>query len=350
MIVYWSGCLLSMLIAWLCGAKQKGREQKRAEVFFAALPLVLISALRYDVGEDYLNTYVAYFQTVQRGGSYAHLEPLYHLLNAAVAVLGGDYVWVFVATALMFMLTVYAQIFEDSPYPALSIFLLVGMGYYFVSFNAMRQMVGCGILLYSLRYIQNKRILPFLLCVASASCFHISCVVFIVMYWLGRIRIKPIWMLMGIGAVTALSPAVTQFIRWIIAQTSYGVYLSSVFDTGQTAYVMMAINALLLVVLALLYDEQDKTYQMYFNLQGAALLITVFSGRIVLFLRMLWMFGLPSVISLPMAVAKLEKKKTRGMLIAAIVLMYFLYAMYTVGIQNSNHVLPYQTILGRWIG
>lgn len=350
MIVYWIGCLLSMFIAWLGDATQKGREQKRATVFFSALPLILISALRYDVGEDYLNTYVAYFQTVQRGGSYAHLEPLYHLLNAAVVGLGGDYVWIFAATALLFMLTVYAQIFEDSPYPTLSIFLLVGMGYYFVSFNAMRQMVGCGILLYSLRYIQNRKFLPFLLCVALATCFHVSCAVFIIMYWLGRIRIKPIWMLLGIGAVTALSPAVTQLVRWIIAQTSYGVYLSSVFDTGQTAYVMLAINALLLVVLALLYDERDRTYQLYFNLQGAALLVTIFSGRIVLFLRMLWMFGLPSVISLPMAIAKLEKKKTRGMVIAAVVLMYFLYAMYTVGIQNSNHVLPYQTILGRWIG
>ena len=119
------------------------------------------------------------------------------------------------------------------------------------------------------------------------------------------------------------------------------------FDTGETAYVMMAINAVLLIFASLCY-RNDPRYQMYYNTQMIALWVTFFSGRIVLFLRLLWAFGLPSIIMLPLALESVEDAKTRRMIGAGVVLMYSLYTLYTVGLQNSNSVLPYQTIFSRW--
>ncbi len=349
MTVYWIGCLASILVAWLGQRTPRGRENPGLMIALSALPLWLIGAFRYDVGEDYLLTYVSYFEKVGSiQGNYDRLEPLYHLINRLIVALHGDYVWVFAISALLFVTFVYRQVFRDSPYPELSIFLLVGMGYYFVSFNAMRQMIGCAILLYSIRYIESRGWMRFLLCVCVAAGFHGSCAVFVVMYWLGRIRVRPIAALTLTVALAVLKEVIAGLLKSVISLTKYSVYFSSIFDTGETAVVMLAINAVLLLVASACYCEERK-YRIYYNLQMIALWVTILSGSIALFLRLLWMFGLPSIIMLPMALRRLPGATSRKLAISAVVLLFFAYATYTVGMQNSNGVLPYQTIFSRWI-
>ena len=350
MIVYWTGCLASVLTAVL-GIKIFDRNvRNKLVIFFSALPLTLIAMLRYDVGEDYLFTYLPYFEAISGSVSLQknQMEPLYHFINVMVSTIGGESVWVFAISAVIFFSMVFLQIFYDSPDPALSIFLLVGMNYYFVFFNAMRQMIGCGILLFSVRYIYRKKLLNFLFCIAIATGFHISCILFVAMYWIGKIKIRPAvaWILTIV--VVMLESLLTEIMRELIELTPYSIYFFSIFDTGETAYVTLAINAVVLVFSSFFYRNNFK-YQIYYNLQIAALWVTLFSGKIVLILRLLWMFGLPAIILLPMAVHKLKNKRDQYLVKSIIVLAYFLYTMYTVGVQNSNHVLPYQTVFGRWL-
>jgi hypothetical protein len=350
MTVYWIGCAASALLACLCSSTVRGRENRAASVFFSALPLIFLSALRYDVGYDYLPTYVGYFNLVKNNmvNDANRLEWLWHLINKALNMVNADPVWLFVVAALIFFLTVYSEIFRDSPYPALSVFLLVGMGYLFVSFNAVRQMVGCGILLYSVRYVEEKKLWKFLLLVLIAGGFHNSCYVFAAVYWLSRVRIRPLLALLLTAAVVVLMGPITQLIHFIISKTDYRIYIASIFDTGETAYIMLAINFIVLVFASVLYRDEPR-YRAYYNFQVLALWITLYSGQVVLILRLMWAFGLPAIILVPLGVETLKEKKDRRLVMAVLVVMYFLYTMYTVGIQNSNSVLPYQTVFSRWL-
>lgn len=350
MIVYWLGCVASSLIAYLCSNTARGKSNRAVTVFFSALPLMLISALRYDVGYDYLPTYVGYLDLVKNDmvNSQNRLEWLWHLINKALAILDADYMWLFAAAALLFFVSVYSEIFRASPYPGLSVFLLTGMGYLFVSFNAVRQLIGCGILLYAVRYIEERKLWKFLLCVAAAGGFHNSCYVFCITYWLSRIRIKPLIAFAMTVAVVILMDPLSRLFYYIISQTGYQIYIDSIFDNGETAYVFLAINLVLLIFTSVLYRDEPR-YRIYYLFQILALWITIYSGQVVLILRMMWAFGLPSIILLPLSLEKLEDNKERGIVKAILVLMYFLYTTYTVGLQNSNNVLPYQTILTRWL-
>lgn len=350
MIVYWLGCSMSALLAYLCSSVPRGQSNRAVSIFFSALPLMLISALRYDVGYDYLPTYVGYFELVEKGmvNSQNRLEWLWHLINQVFAVMNADSMWIFAVAALLFFMSVYSEIFRASPYPALSVFLLTGMGYLFVSFNAVRQMVGCGILLYSVRYIEERKFWKFLLCIVIAGGFHNSCYVFIVTYWLSKIKIRPMLAFIMTAAVVLLMGPVSRLLHFIISQTNYQIYIASIFDTGETAYVFLAINLVLLVFASVLYRDEPR-YRIYYYFQILALWITIYSGQVVLILRMMWAFGLPSIILIPLSVEKLEDKKERYIVIAVLVLLYFLYTLYTVGVQNSNSVLPYQTIFTRWL-
>lgn len=350
MIIYWLGCALSVLFACLCSSTSRGQSHRIASIFFSALPLMLISALRYDVGYDYLPTYAGYYNLIKNGmvNSQNRLEWLWHLINKALALVNADSMWIFAVAALLFFVSVYSEIFRASPYPALSVFLLVGMGYLFVSFNAVRQMVGCGILLFSVRYIEERKFWKFLICIALAGGFHNSCYVFIVSYWLSRIRIRPVVVFMMTAAVVVLMNPVSQLLHYFISQTDYKAYIASVFDTGETAYVFLTISLVLLVFASVLYRDEPR-YRIYYYLQILALWITIYSGQVVLILRLMWAFGLPSIILVPLSIEKLAASKERHIVIAALVFLYFLYTLYTVGIQNSNSVLPYQSIFMRWL-
>ena len=55
-------------------------------------------------------------------------------------------------------------------------------------------------------------------------------------------------------------------------------------------------------------------------------------------------FGLADIILLPMAIKQIKNRWLRCGSIVIIVLLYFIYATYTVVVQNSNMVLPYQTV------
>ena len=350
MIVYWGSCLISMLMIYFCMESRIGKQHKKAVVCFSALPMIIVAVLRYDVGEDYLYTYVPYFEMLQNNilPSNQKMEIAYHLINQIVLWLGGDYFWVFAICSVLFYVAVFSVIIEESPQPALSVFLLTGMGYVFIFFNTMRQMVGCAILLYSLRYIRKKKFLPFLICIALASGFHYSCVLFIPVYFFDRIKIRPPMALALTILVTILSQLITITAKNLISLTQYSVYFSSIFDTGETAYVMLAIHFILLLFYSVCYRE-DKEYQFFYNLQMVALWTTAFSGRIVLIIRLLWMFSMPAVISVPVVLKSIPRRKDKELVASVIVLLYVLYNLYTVGLQNSNSVLPYQTIFSRWI-
>lgn len=353
MSVYLLSCSLSVLTMY-AGLRAYSRSDDRSDpfwlVFFSALPMILVAAFRYNVGTDYALTYVKYFEDLQNGmlADKDRLEPLYHLLNVLVVALRGDFFWVTLVCALGFFLPVYAHILRDSPSPCLSIFLLLGMGFVFVSFNAMRQMVGCALLFFSLRYVEERRFFPFLVCVAAACGFHITCALFLPVFFLARVRIKPRLALLLTAILLLLSDVITSAALRFISTTKYTVYIASIFDTGKTAWVMLAINGLILLLMSIVYHEDEK-YQIYFNLQLVSLWITLFSGKIVLLLRILWIFGLGSVIALPLALHRFENERDRWLLTGGVVLLYLVYFFYTVGVQNSNGVLPYQTIFREWL-
>ncbi len=348
MTVYIISLLASVVITLALTAGHNTPARRRIALLIAAIPMILVASIRYNVGEDFAG-YLQYFRLLQLQilPNVLRMEPIFHGLNQIIIWLHGDATLVFTICAILFYTLVHLQIAEESPMPALSVYLLTVMGFTFVFFNAMRQMVGCAILLFSLRYVKRRKLFRFLICIALATGFHRTCLLFAVVYLLYHIRISPKAALVTTGALVALTPLVVALVRLLVSYTPYYVYFSSVFDTGKTAYVMLAINAVLLLFLSWQYAADDRSYCLYYDLQLLALWITFFSGQIVLSLRLLWMFGLPSIISLPIAIKRVKDEKVRALLTIVVAVMYFAYMIYTVWYQNSNSVLPYQTILTR---
>ena len=347
MLVYTTGLLVSILLGW-CAMHTKSYHsgKKMWAVLLSALPLFLIAAVRYDVGTDYMFTYVPYFRYLSWGKQLRDMVPIFHWINQIVLWLGGSYQWVFVICAALFSIFVFVHIFRDSPYPLLSIFLLYGLTYYFISLNASRQMVGCAILLYSLRFVQEKNWKAFLLCVLFATGVHYSCALFAVVYVIGKWAIKPVHAVALSGILFVFAGPVIRLALAIISSTPYGKYIGSEFDVDEGGQIILAIQIVVLILAAWQYRDDPK-YRLYFNLHTVNTWLAAFAGQIVLIERIRWMFGLPSIILIPLALKNIQSPRLRFFVRVGVIACFAAYAYVVIGIRNGHAVLPYKTIFGR---
>lgn len=351
MLVYISGLSCSCLLTWLCTkAKIKEKSDKYCVIsaFIASLPLVFISAIRYNVGRDY-RAYARSFRQIAVGAR-TELEWLFYTVNKVIASICRDYASIFVVTAILCTFLVFIQIFRDSPSPVQSAFFFVAAGYYFVSMNAVRQMVGCAILLCSLHAVFERKLLRFLIMVIIAGGFHKSCLLFIVIYFLNIWRVKKEFLLAGTTIIYLFSSAIGGIVNTIIAETEYSDYLGSVFETGKQGMVTLFINASIVAFCYVFFDEKNNKYYLYFVIQIIALWMAILTGKVVLINRLGFMFGLPVIILIPMAIESIRNEKLRLTGKAGIIILFFLYMLYTVGLNNSNTVLPYKTVFSRIAG
>ena len=347
MVVYWAACLASIAFTWFATHVKHDKEGVSywlLVTFVSAFPLIFISAIRLNVGADYI-PYYKYYLGILNGAGQGRYEFLYYAANKLIACFHLSAPWIFGFTAALFLMPVYKRIISDSSYPYMSIFLLLGMTYFFFFLNGMRQMIGAAFLLLSIPFIENRKFIPFLALVLIATGFHTTCIVFLAVYFLVYMDLNPKALMAITLAVFVFGQFFANFINSFLSSMDYySLYLESTFAQRGQGYVVLAMNILLVVFTTVFFRQNNPRFKIYYNLQVVALWASALTGKIVLIDRYRMVFGLASIILVPMTLNGIENKNTRVICSVAVVTLYFVYAMYTVGVQNSNMVLPYQTI------
>ncbi len=119
-------------------------------------------------------------------------EAGYRALMELGVWLNGNFRVVIVLTSTLVAGCVFYAIFTQSSSPVLAVYLYVATSNYFLSLNIIRQYVAIGIGLVAVRFIRERRLLPFLICVAAAMFFfHTTAVLLLPCYFLCRIEVKP---------------------------------------------------------------------------------------------------------------------------------------------------------------
>lgn len=347
MAVYWSACLASVLFTWFALHVKHEKEGIRywlLVTFVAALPLIYISAIRYNVGADYA-AYYKYYNRIVQGGDRERFEILYYLLNKGIALLHMSAPWMFAACAMLFLMPLYKMILSDSPYPYFSIFLLIATGYYFFFLNGTRQMIGAAIFMLAIPYIEKKNILPFIVLTLLSTGFHTMSIAFIATYAFSIWRIDNRFLLIVTGGLILLSNVVAGLFNNIIGGLDYySLYLASSYAQKGQGLISLIMSGSIVAFATVFYQKNNTKYQVYYNMQVIAFWVTIMTGKVVLIERFRMSFGLSSVIFIPMILNGIKNRKTRRICGGAIGILYFFYVTYTIGVLNGNSVLPYQTI------
>ena len=203
MTAYFALFFLIALFSILYCARCKTEKTRNALLCWTVFSLLfLLLALRSQgMGADLTNRYgTGYLDAYETLAAkpwgivfdgYLNYEAGFILLNKLVALLSGGNQQVFLAVcALGSLLPVAYMIYRNSDTPAFSFLIYMGLPVFLLLYSGLRQSLAIGLTFLSIRYIQKRKPIPFILLVLAAAQFHYSGYLFLIAYPIYYLRMN----------------------------------------------------------------------------------------------------------------------------------------------------------------
>lgn len=277
--------------------------------------LVFQDGFRWDVGTDW-GPYYMYFEqcnTVQSDSD--EFEIGYVLLNKIINTFTDNYTVFLVVHALLLYFSVFYFIRKISLYPLLSVLL------YYAFMNANmgmnRQFLALMVALISVRFILQREIIKFSICIIVGFLFHSSILLFFPAYFLcSKLSMKVILVLLFLGIVISISGVINLIPFELLfvfddrmafkmdTYTSAGVANVSLINTILALYS----RVIWLVILLIFRDKYNDDFEckdkfnLCFNLYLVSIFFyMIFNGSIlqIIISRGLIYYGIFAVIAIP---------------------------------------------------
>lgn len=362
--------LLLLLYVLVCGIliPQIGKKGYLILVF---TPIVLIAGLRApNVGSDTLNYLYYYDVCVANPMSFflkSGLEPGYKLIMILSSfIFKNGQTWILICAALIGVL-VAKFVYDNSDDVVLSTYLFIGLYYYLISFNAVRQFVSIAVALQAYKYIKEEKRIKSLLILLVASSIHYSSIIFVILWVLGivKMRKKTVGILTVVGIILSLSlyPLIVWFINKI---DRFTYYLNDEYFLGERG---LDINVLLyivqfLTIIILLWcmkKENDRmnsenhleyteSEQLAINYEfrnqylitmamTLVLILNLMSVSVRLMARLVYGYSMFMILAIPRVCMAFSKRNQIVVKVIAYVLVFiYFYLMLT---HNNHYVVPY---------
>lgn len=370
MVIYASMTIISALFMYL-SSKYAGfdiwgnkletsfyNSKMKSALFFAlsAFVVYFVMAFRYDVGTDYLYTYVPRFYTYQDPATaHQNWEPIFKLLYLVMVRVSDNPQIVFVVTSALIILPTWLAIRELSPMPWLSIIIWVLSMHFFMAMNIVRQCVSLSFVLLAFIYVKKRNFMKYALFIVIATLCHYSAIIFLPLYVLIYISISPTISVLVISVFSIFSKYILSLIRVVIAKTNsithYLGYYNSSYNTGDRFDKWTFLSIVFVYVMSLIITNQIKiekdesTIRFFYNLNLINMLFAfnlflVPSGE-----RISWAFNLATMIYYPMMITRLPSRKHRVIAIGAMVLVFGFIMYMCIFVFKQHGVYPYHFYL-----
>lgn len=251
--------LLGLLGLLACGeGNSKTNDRvRRNYVIYICIILILQSALRHvAVGADTFeyNRRFDYYSTLS-WAEHWHIfvdatfngigkDAGYDVFNKAISSICDDFQFFLLVVAIFFF-TVLGKFIYRNTSTTFDVFMTLCFYqlffYTFFSITGIRQTIAVGLTLWGYKYIEERRVLPFILLVLVASTFHKTALIFLPFYLIYRVKIGRIILLCSFIALPFLMTAARSFAVFLAdLMGDYSTYANSTYATaGGPNYLMM---------------------------------------------------------------------------------------------------------------
>jgi len=326
-------------------SKIKIINSKNLTFLFVFAILAFFSAIRDGVGCDY-DSYMMHIQKIQTGSSH-YMEIGFKWVCLLVAQINNNPRAVIIIFAIATCYFYLKSIWDQSDNKVLSVFIFLTWGYYFFTYNTIRNYFALALVLWSIKYLINKKYFKFIAIVIIASLFHKSALICIPLYFLATRK----YSMKHIGILVIISLIAVGFKNQIreIMFTIYPSYENSVYDTGDIS-ILNILKAIFVIILCLFYNKKVKENDLlrfYFNLNIFALLFytvlywTPEASRIGFYMNATTIFLIPCIVS------NISNSKNKLLLNTIIIIgSLILFGMLLLAFASpTTRLLPYKTWL-----
>lgn len=360
--------LVIYFLGTLFGKKEyKSTKSRKLTVILYILPLFLLTALRdVSIGPDTAAYYRIFYtiagrDTFIQAVTYSHFEPGYVLLNYIIGKAGGSYYLMQILISAFLYYAIGKFIYEYSGNIAFSVFILLANNYVFGMMNVVRMWIVVAILLFTIKPLQERKIVKFIIIVFIAASFHYTALLFLIMYPLTKVKIAPerLGMLFGIAVVISVAaiPVFTVITNWIGMYQNY--LTGSRFDTSDNLAVKISliVNLCFFGLATITHTWEDNNNENtlsgtsmnlsigYLSYWGIILSVCIsiiglsnnIMGRIIHY------FSIFMLLIIPQSIRKMKLSSNRWiMTFIILVLLFIRYAIIMVYRPNWYQVSPYK--------
>lgn len=322
----------------------------------SALPLALLSGLRYDVGTDYSYTYIPAFDTIAAGAGLgeSRMEPGFWLLVKGIQLLGGGPGWMFFISSLLVVGFFVAGIYRLSPLPwyGMALFLLTQA--YFISMNGVRQYIGLAIIFFGFAYLGAGGKKPcfwkWAACVVAGALFHLSNLMFLPMFFLIYLKANPFMGAAVMALVSAFNRQIYGLAKWLVSLTPYERYWGSEFHPDSPHFDERTAVLLFVLALALCYwhkngNAENPLYRFFYYCTLFALFLSLNQNLVPLSPRISWGMEMCQMLFLPMIALSEERRWLRRGLLAAMALVWAQLCYHQIFVLGWHEVTRYLNVL-----
>lgn len=320
-------------------------EENRASFIaavFSYLPTIIILGLRDNVGDT--SSYVMSFEGLAPQGIFYDLSernPGYTVLqNFAKLYItedGNYFVLIVTIISVLLMLKAHSRY---SPMFMLSTFIFFGSTEVSYVFNGARQFLAISIMLYSMRFVEEKKLIKYAICSLVAFSIHQTAVVVIPAYFIASgkfLNIKIIITGLATVVATAFSSLFIEYVNDLfISDSVYSQYYDKLINTAGIN-IFRVLVAAVPVILCLIYKKRidelnDPMLNYCANMSVLALAISAFSATSggELLGRLAEYYLIFNTLTYPMLFKRIVSKNARTALQAALMIGYFFFFFYQI--------------------
>ena len=331
------------------------REQRLCWVGNMCLLLGILLMILIVAGQDYgndQNNYQLYYESVDWSNAFTFgLERGYVLSMVFFKeVLRLDfYDYLFFINTCLIGVFLYVS-WRYSRNVALSLLLFYGMYFFLYETTALRQGVAFCFTLYSLRYIVERKVLPFCICIAFGFLFHSSALLFLPAYWVAswlKVSTRQAYWLIVLFfpfVFVDMVPLLGQFTQYFADAEKYNdLYISASGEHKERVGlgIGVVVKIIFFVMYASTYSRESVVQTVLFRI-GLFYLLLYFpcSSISILSSRGLDYYKVFDCIYLTYALYN-QKERLLRFSFSVIVLMYITYSLWdtALGVKNFSSVL-----------
>ncbi len=262
-------------------------------------------------------------------------ETGYVVLNRILACFTNDPQWLFIVTATFFIFVCRKFVYEKSKDVCFSIFLFIALRLFYFSMSGIRQAIAMFICLIAYRYIEKRKLVPFIVCVLLAMQFHITAIVFFLAYPISFLKFNKFNCLvlsaLGIVVFFSFDAILTEVLGYV--SDYYSHYTSTKrFSEGNIGNILVAVIQLLFLLLSLLstYGSNEKNkYTKSFDepafmkyMMLVSILLSVVSIRATTLDRLYYYFWIFAIIYAPNVISNITTKDLQRLVIKSLVIVF----------------------------
>ncbi|MFV0139511.1 EpsG family protein [Empedobacter falsenii] len=267
--------------------------------------IVVIMALTAGLGYALSPDWVAYFNTFNlladvswpefdRFAYFSGMEKGYLGLNKLLVDFGFEFGMVTLFISSTSLILKSSTFYKYGGFPFLVLFIYAMPNFMFEEHVHIRQGLANAIAIYSIRYVIDRNLVKFLICIAVGYQFHESIIVFVLAYWIAPMKFDEKfigWIVLFsiIGFYTGLNSIIEVIMDFMpIGQDKFESYQSDLYAQGDGVAIgdFVKIISILSIIIYNKYAVHDKLYCYFRNLFVFGVLLYFFLGKGIFGIRL----------------------------------------------------------------